>query len=175
MSPSALGKRTRVDGEFRKCRTERTLYQHATLGINHTAVAIETPTKKARHYNAYPLGREDNQENNDPRSTSGAHGTIKIEVEAAADAPRKRRRSESQTPVKKIPVTPSTPRHRDVLSGYPTTPRHAVMSAGKLFKRLTPSSPLSPSTIQTVYHTARQLFARGAEPRPARRARFRAS
>ena len=38
------------------------------------------------------------------------------------------------------------------------------MSAGKLFKRLTPSSPLSPTTIQTVYHAARQLFARGAEP-----------
>jgi cell division control protein 6 len=38
------------------------------------------------------------------------------------------------------------------------------MSAGKLFKRLTPNSPLSPSTIQTVYHSARQLFARGAEP-----------
>lgn len=38
------------------------------------------------------------------------------------------------------------------------------MSAGKLFKRLTPQSPLSPSTIQTVYHSARQLFARGAEP-----------
>lgn len=38
------------------------------------------------------------------------------------------------------------------------------MSAGKLFKRLTPHTPLSPSTIQTVYHSARQLFARGAEP-----------
>jgi len=38
------------------------------------------------------------------------------------------------------------------------------MSAGKLFKRLTPHTPLSPSTIQTVYHQARQLFARGAEP-----------
>lgn len=38
------------------------------------------------------------------------------------------------------------------------------MSAGKLFKRLTPQTPLSPNTIQTVYHSARQLFARGAEP-----------
>lgn len=66
---------------------------------------------------------------------------------------------------RKLPVTPSTPRHRDVLSNSPaTTPRHAVMSAGRLFKRLTPSSPLSPSTIQTVYHSARQLFAHGAEP-----------
>lgn len=38
------------------------------------------------------------------------------------------------------------------------------MSAGKLFKRLTPNTPLSPGATQTIYHSARQLFARGAEP-----------
>ncbi|KAF4123357.1 cell division control protein 6 [Geosmithia morbida] len=65
---------------------------------------------------------------------------------------------------KKLPVTPSTPRKRDALAGNPGTPRHAVMSAGKLFKRLTPSSPSSPSTVQTIYHSARQLFAHGGEP-----------
>ncbi|KAM0260501.1 hypothetical protein ACHAQJ_002734 [Trichoderma viride] len=78
--------------------------------------------------------------------------------------PRKHKRNQSQTPSKPNPVTPSTPRHRDALGSYPSTPRHAVMSAGKLFKRLTPQSPLTPTTIQTVYHQARQLFARGAEP-----------
>lgn len=94
-----------------------------------------------------------NDENEDPTT-----------VEIEEPSPAKRQRSNSVASIKKNPVTPSTPRHRDVLAGYPTTPRHAVMSAGKLFKRLTPSSPLSPSTIQTVYHSARQLFARGAEP-----------
>ncbi|KAM0522271.1 hypothetical protein ACHAPE_001859 [Trichoderma viride] len=79
-------------------------------------------------------------------------------------SPRKFKRSVSQTSLKSNPVTPSAPRHRDVLGSYPSTPRHAVMSAGKLFKRLTPQSPLTPTTIQTVYHQARQLFARGAEP-----------
>ncbi|GFP58085.1 cell division control protein 18 [Trichoderma asperellum] len=79
-------------------------------------------------------------------------------------SPRKFKRSQSQTSLKSNPVTPSAPRHRDVLGSYPSTPRHAVMSAGKLFKRLTPQSPLTPTTIQTVYHQARQLFARGAEP-----------
>ncbi|KAI9171566.1 Cell division control protein [Paramyrothecium foliicola] len=84
-------------------------------------------------------------------------------------SPSKRQRTSSisQTPKKPAPVTPSTPRHRDALSGWPSTPRHAVMSAGKLFKRMTPhsaASPSSPSTIQTVYHSARQLFARGSEP-----------
>lgn len=38
------------------------------------------------------------------------------------------------------------------------------MSAGKLFKRLTPQTPLSPSSSQTIYSAARALFARGAEP-----------
>lgn len=89
--------------------------------------------------------------------------SIEEEEEVLEDLPRKPRRSPSQASIKN-PVTPSTPRHRDVFSVQPTTPRHAVMSAGKLFKRLTPHTPVSPSTIQTVYHSARQLFARGAEP-----------
>lgn len=38
------------------------------------------------------------------------------------------------------------------------------MSAGKLFKRSTPQTPLSPSAAPTIYHSARQLFARGADP-----------
>ncbi|KAJ4855213.1 AAA domain-containing protein [Trichoderma breve] len=66
---------------------------------------------------------------------------------------------EAQGELKELP----TPRHRRNLSQTPT-PRHAVMSAGKLFKRMTPQTPLTPTTIQTVYHQARQLFARGAEP-----------
>ncbi|KAG8427181.1 AAA ATPase [Metarhizium acridum] len=142
MPCSALGKRDRNDRD---------------------SIVIATPTKKFRHHDAYALYKHD-EENQDPQSTPDAHDTVGIEVKVVEDAPRKRQRSESQTSIKKNPVTPSTPRHRDVLSAYPTTPRHAVMSAGKLFKRLTPNSPLSPSTIQTIYHSARQLFSRGAEP-----------
>lgn len=95
-----------------------------------------------------------NDENEDPELEQNEEDDI------VAELPAKTRRV-SQTPA---PVTPSTPRHRDAFSTLPSTPRHAVMSAGKLFKRLTPHTPLSPSTIQTVYHSARQLFARGAEP-----------
>ncbi|KAG5985139.1 hypothetical protein E4U55_001108 [Claviceps digitariae] len=129
-----------------------------------TAFIAETPTKRVRHRNVYLLDNDHDEENQDPQSTPDVHDAVKLEVEALQEAPVKRQRSASQTSTKKNPVTPSTPRHRDALTGYPTTPRHAVMSAGKLFKRLTPNSPLSPSTIQTVYHSARQLFARGAEP-----------
>ncbi|KAK2594158.1 AAA ATPase [Conoideocrella luteorostrata] len=143
MPRSALGKRTRSDGE---------------------TITVETPTKRVRHRDVYSVYKINNEENHDPLSTPDAHDTVKIEVEVVQDASAKRPRSASQISVNRAPVTPSTPRHRDALTGYPTTPRHAVMSAGKLFKRLTPNSPLSPSTIQTIYHSARQLFARGAEP-----------
>ena len=62
------------------------------------------------------------------------------------------------------PVTPSTPRHYDVFAKAATTPRHRVMSVGKLSRRLTPQTPLTPSTCQTIYHQARQLFSRSADP-----------
>lgn len=62
------------------------------------------------------------------------------------------------------PLTPSTPRFRDALSKVPVTPRHRVMSAGKISKRLFPTTPLTPTAVQTVYHHARQLFSRSAVP-----------
>lgn len=64
----------------------------------------------------------------------------------------------------KAPVTPSTPRHRDVFANPPVTPRHRVMSVGKLSRRMTPKTPLTPTAAQTVYHQARQLFSRSADP-----------
>lgn len=62
------------------------------------------------------------------------------------------------------PVTPSTPRHYDAFAKGTTTPRHRVMSVGKLSKRMTPQTPLTPTSLQTVYHQARQLFSRSADP-----------
>ncbi|ORY62137.1 P-loop containing nucleoside triphosphate hydrolase protein [Pseudomassariella vexata] len=62
------------------------------------------------------------------------------------------------------PITPSTLRFRDALALTPVTPRHRVMSVGKVSKRLTPQTPLTPSSVQTVYHHARQLFSRNAGP-----------
>ncbi|KAI0185405.1 cell division control protein 18 [Xylaria flabelliformis] len=64
------------------------------------------------------------------------------------------------------PVTPSTPRFRDA-TRVPVTPRHRVMSAGRISKRQTPrtpQTPFTPTAIQTVYHHARQLFSRSADP-----------
>ncbi|KAH8675322.1 cell division control protein 18 [Xylariales sp. PMI_506] len=61
------------------------------------------------------------------------------------------------------PITPSTPRFRDALAKVPVTPRHRVMSAGRISKRSTPQT-LTPTAVQTVYHLARQLFSRSADP-----------
>ena len=38
------------------------------------------------------------------------------------------------------------------------------MSVGRLSKRMTPQTPLTPTTLQTVYHQARQLFSRSTDP-----------
>ncbi|KAI5466405.1 P-loop containing nucleoside triphosphate hydrolase protein [Mariannaea sp. PMI_226] len=138
MVRTALGKRTRAidDGE--------------------DISPVQTPSKRSRRL-AKIASVHYNDENVDPLEDELAKADFD-------DLPIVTRSSPSQASARKNPVTPSTPRYRDVLAVPPTTPRHAVMSAGKLFKRLTPQTPLSPSTIQTVYHSARQLFARSAEP-----------
>lgn len=38
------------------------------------------------------------------------------------------------------------------------------MSVGKLSRRMTPKTPLTPAASQTIYHQARQLFSRSADP-----------
>jgi len=75
-----------------------------------------------------------------------------------------RRTSIASTAHSVTPVTPSNPRHYDVFAKSITTPRHRVMSVGKISRRMTPQTPLTPSSIQTVYHQARQLFSRSADP-----------
>lgn len=59
--------------------------------------------------------------------------------------------------------TPQTPRHRDAVSKkVPVTPRHRlVLHAGKT----TPRTPITPANgAITIYHAARQLFARCSNP-----------
>ncbi|RGP65653.1 cell division control 6 [Fusarium longipes] len=127
-------------------------------GIDETDVPCPVTTPKRSRRLAKTVSYND--ENQDP-----AHSPFDDEEDdVLAELPPRTRKSPSRATTKQNPVTPTTPRHRDALSVPPTTPRHAVMSAGKLFKRLTPHTPLSPSAVQTIYQQARQLFARGAEP-----------
>ncbi|PMB65860.1 Cell division control protein 18 [Beauveria bassiana] len=161
MAASTLGKRSR-----RAVAYGMSFAQASAASSEHSYLPIipdaddESPSKRPRRSCATTVDYNDENENPEDTIAAAAPVLIKTEIE---DNPSTRKRAASLTSARN-PVTPSTPRHHDVLAAYPTTPRHAVMSAGKLFKRLTPHSPLSPSTIQTVYHSARQLFARGAEP-----------
>jgi cell division control protein 6 len=58
--------------------------------------------------------------------------------------------------------TPSKSRFRDALQSPPVTPKHRVQVGGKSMTPRTPRQTSSPSSSQTIYTAARQLFARGA-------------
>ncbi|KAI0817191.1 P-loop containing nucleoside triphosphate hydrolase protein [Xylaria sp. FL0064] len=113
-----------------------------------------------------------NDENADPeavtvRDDTDSSDTLiidEITEESFPSTPSKRASRLNDSKKNFKPVTPSTPRFRDALSRVPVTPRHRVMSTGKIFKRQTPQTPLTPAAIQTVYHHARQLFSRSADP-----------
>ncbi|KAL3478212.1 cell division control protein Cdc6 [Aspergillus californicus] len=58
--------------------------------------------------------------------------------------------------------TPSKARYRDALESPPVTPKRRVQVGGKSLTPRTPRQAATPSTVQTIYTQARQLFARGA-------------
>ncbi|EAW19456.1 AAA family ATPase CDC6 [Aspergillus fischeri NRRL 181] len=58
--------------------------------------------------------------------------------------------------------TPSKSRYRDALESPPVTPKHRVQVGGKSMTPRTPRQISSPSSSQTIYTAARQLFTRGA-------------
>ncbi|EHA27288.1 hypothetical protein ASPNIDRAFT_50841 [Aspergillus niger ATCC 1015] len=69
--------------------------------------------------------------------------------------------NENSTPVEL--KTPSKSRFRDALdSPPPTTPKHRVQIGGKSMTPRTPRHISTPTTTQTIYSEARQMFARGA-------------
>lgn len=58
--------------------------------------------------------------------------------------------------------TPSKARYRNALESPPITPKHRVQVGGKSLTPRTPRQIGTPTTAQTIYTQARQLFARGA-------------
>ncbi|KAI1336856.1 cell division control protein Cdc6 [Xylariaceae sp. FL0016] len=147
MAASTLGKRTRSSGD---------------------AALVEPPAKRTRRQTRNsPI----NNENADPEAfavrdeSSNPAFNEEITEESIPKTPSRRaNRAKGSKQVDYNPITPSTPRFRDALARVPITPRHRVMSAGKISKRLTPQTPFSPTAIQTIYHHARQLFSRSADP-----------
>ncbi|KAK8090049.1 cell division control protein 18 [Apiospora hydei] len=119
-----------------------------------------------------------NDENSDPTTVSIAEdsqdaestGVVEITEESLARTPSSKEptcpppASTKSQKGDRNPLTPSTPRFRDALAKAPVTPRHRVMSVGKFSKRLTPQTPSTPTSQQTIYHLARQLFSRSSDP-----------
>ncbi|KAI5861703.1 cell division control protein Cdc6 [Durotheca rogersii] len=149
MARSTLGKRTR--------RAEET--------------ALEVATKRTRRQTRYSFINDENitpeeaasEDETDDLDEDYSTTDSRVDSPAKAATPSGRARGKPDyTPF--TPLTPSTPRFKDALARVPVTPRHRVMSAGKVSKRLFPQTPLTPTAIQTVYHHARQLFSRSADP-----------
>ncbi|KAK6067588.1 cell division control protein [Seiridium cupressi] len=155
MARSTLGKRTRNAGE----------------------IEADLPLKRAKRQTRSSLH---NDENEDPESITiseeciqeavlaeiteeSLSSALSLDVDRDADLGR-RSRSKGKITANYNPLTPTTPRFRDALAKVPVTPRHRVMSAGRVSKRSTPQTPLTPTAVQTVYHHARQLFSRSADP-----------
>ncbi|TPX14190.1 uncharacterized protein E0L32_000584 [Thyridium curvatum] len=119
-----------------------------------TDADLDLPAKRTRRQTR---SFEINDENQDPNEVSPPELDSSLE-----DSPSKRH-IDSVSPVK-FPITPTTPRFRDALAKNPSTPRQRVTITGKFSKRLTPQSPLTPTSCQTVYYQARQLFSRSSDP-----------
>lgn len=156
MALSVLGKRTRGAPDLKEQQPPST----------------RRCTRRTRSF------QQGNDENEDPETTIDIEGEADDQSESEEVAffspsvtrtPSARRtrdifKFEASDYPAKAPITPSTPRHRDVFAKVPVTPRHRVMSVGKLSRRVTPKTPQTPSTSQTIYHQARQLFSRSSDP-----------
>ena len=138
---------------------------------------LELPSKRQRRGVRVDAGTDkvasiladviENEENEEPLTEyQGSDENVRLSPTrfVPTKPPTSRRTSVASTAYSAAPVTPSTPRHYDVFEKSVTTPRHRVMSVGKFSRRMTPQTPLTPSAQQTVYHQARQLFARSADP-----------
>ncbi|KAI1426541.1 P-loop containing nucleoside triphosphate hydrolase protein [Xylaria sp. FL1777] len=176
MVASTLGKRTRraADIELVETLTKRTRRQTRSALLNDEnvdpeAVTIRDDTDDADGTNdSDTLTTHEITEDSFPstpskRATRANNG--KKGVYSSTSGPERQPLTSNAPDFK--PVTPNTPRFRDALSRVPVTPRHRVMSTGRIFKKQTPQTPQTPFTpaaIQTVYHHARQLFSRSADP-----------
>ncbi|KAL2018712.1 hypothetical protein VTK56DRAFT_486 [Thermocarpiscus australiensis] len=157
MASTTLGKRTRNSREAEPTEI-------LDFSAKRPRRALRSTSEKHNRSKSTAVQDVEDQENQQPLRESQGEG------EPTASTKSQPRRSSITSALKAAtitPVTPSTPRHYDVFAKASTTPRHRVMSVGRLPKRMTPQTPrtpLTPTTLQTVYHQARQLFSRSADP-----------
>ncbi|KAK7988549.1 hypothetical protein PG989_008864 [Apiospora arundinis] len=153
MARSVLGKRTRSSGEHEVELTPKRMTRQTRSSLVNDENADPTTVRIA----------EDLQDAKSAELVEITEESLSRTLSANEDTcppaeSTKSRKSERN------PLTPSTPRFRDALAKAPVTPRHRVMSVAKFSKRLTPQTPSTPASQQTVYHHARQLFSRSSDP-----------
>ncbi|KAK0618363.1 P-loop containing nucleoside triphosphate hydrolase protein [Bombardia bombarda] len=164
----ALGKRTRSSRAAEPELTlEEVLPKRPRRNLRDTNVKFEEVEEDKTFAKAVAVQDVEDQENRQPPPADDDTENL---IEARTPSKSKAQRvligsttTHNNTP-NLAPVTPQTPRHYDVFAKGATTPRHRVMSVGKLSRRMTPQTPLTPSSLQTVYHQARQLFSRSTDP-----------
>ncbi|KAK3695000.1 P-loop containing nucleoside triphosphate hydrolase protein [Podospora appendiculata] len=158
---TTLGKRTRSSRFISESESSLELLPpKRTRRIRNAAGILEDRCNATTTSTKSPAHPVEDQENQQPQPDCEA--TAPLGLSPSKSQTRKISVSSTIRSPNKAPVTPSTPRHYDVFA-KPTTPRHRV-SVGKFSRRMTPQTPLTPASYQTVYHQARQLFSRSNDP-----------
>ncbi|KAF3047779.1 AAA ATPase [Didymella heteroderae] len=177
MPSTVLGKRTRSSARTAKLDVaptpKRATRQTAFVILDEAENEnpFVTPKKQDAHVEPgsdVEMG-EDAEE--DPCSKRGRRTHATPAKTAASRLPLSAAKENSPAKVRaraaeKIACTPSTPRHRDALSGkVAVTPSRRLIIAGRPLTPRTPHTSGTPrSTAPTVYNEARQVFARGSAP-----------
>ncbi|KAL2857837.1 P-loop containing nucleoside triphosphate hydrolase protein [Aspergillus pseudoustus] len=178
MAATVLGKRHRnaVESEaslpLRSNSKRRTQPSRVHRGDNSRPLQ---PTRQLR--SRTKLSDELDQENGTTSKESLPRVVRTEKVDDSNDQPRKNQPTLSDENARPLPLvtdenakvaevkTPSKARYINALESPPITPRHRVQVGGKSLTPGTPRTPrqaATPTTVQTVYTQARQLFARGA-------------
>ncbi|SPB44775.1 unnamed protein product [Aspergillus niger] len=173
MAASVLGKRQRgaIEPEVpslpvRRASRRRTQQPRVREGSEPPAPQPRQLRSRTRNGNGTTIQEEPQEE---PKNDLVESGQTKRTVQVGKTAISPVKRSHATDPVNdenSTPVelkTPSKSRFRDALdSPPPTTPKHRVQIGGKSMTPRTPRHISTPTTTQTIYSEARQMFARGA-------------
>ncbi|KAL1645624.1 AAA ATPase [Didymella pomorum] len=130
-----------------------------------------TPKKQDAHVEPESDVETGEDVEEEPRSKRGRRTCATPEKTAVSRLPLSAAKENSPAKVpartEKTSCTPSTPRHRDALSGkVAVTPSRRLIIAGRPLTPRTPHTTGTPrSTAPSIYNEARQVFARGSAPR----------
>ncbi|KAJ9139117.1 Cell division control protein [Pleurostoma richardsiae] len=168
MGSTTLGKRTRSSKDFvqEELPAKRTRRQTRSFRLNDENQDPSEAIEEEKENEEGDTGMYDVSAESTPSKprVKRIRNVEPIKYRAAANTTRSVREAKEAIQTVKAPLTPSTPRHRDAFASVPVTPRHRVMSVGKVCRRLTPQTPVTPTSSQTIYHIARQIFSRSADP-----------